>query len=77
MKLSLNSRYNLLFAVLIATVVGFAAPAHAVSFSELYKSGFEALNGRIYRAVGSLRICAANEVKPWLVNDVAPKFRES
>ncbi len=77
MKLSLNSRQNSLLAVPLAAGLSFSGPAHAVSFSELYKSSFEALNGHIYRAIGSLRICAANEVKPWLVNDVAPKFRES
>jgi ABC-type Fe3+ transport system substrate-binding protein len=77
MKLSLNSRSNILFSVPIAFAVCFAPPAQAVSFSELYKSSFEALNGRIFRAVGSLRVCAANEVKPWLITDVVPKFRDS
>ena len=52
-----------------------ATSAHAFNFADLYKTGFEQLNKTIYRAVGTLRICAANEVKPWLSNDVVPAFK--
>jgi hypothetical protein len=74
-KASINRRAAL--AVPIAAVVGFSGPAHAVSFSDLYKNSLDAINKRVYRAIGSLRICAANELKPWLINDVVPRFREN
>jgi ABC-type Fe3+ transport system substrate-binding protein len=61
----------------LAAAVAVSTPASAVTFSDLYKSSIDAFNKRVYRAVGSLRICAANEVKPWLGNDVVPRFRES
>jgi hypothetical protein len=60
----------------IALLQGSTA-AHAFTFSDLYKTGFETLNKQIYRATGSLRICAANEVKAWVASDVVPVFRDS
>ena len=32
---------------------------------------------RLYKATGTLRVCAANEVKPWLEKDVIPAFKEN
>jgi Bacterial extracellular solute-binding protein len=61
----------------IAAAASLSTPAHAITFADLYKSGFDALNKKIYRALGTLRICAANEIKPWLVNDIIPKFKEN
>lgn len=58
-------------------VISSTTAVHAFTFADLYKSGFEQLNKQVYRATGSLRICAANEVKTWLANDVVPIFRES
>jgi hypothetical protein len=55
--------------------VSLATNGHALSFTELYNKGFDQLNKQIYSAVGSLRICAANELKPWLTTDVVPAFR--
>ena len=60
----------------LAATIGLAPPAHAVTFTDLYKSGYEQLNRQIFKAIGSLRICAANEVKPWLTGDVIPAFRD-
>ena len=60
----------------IAVTLVFSPPAQAVTFADLYKSGIDQLNAGIYRAIGSLRVCAANEVKPWLINDVIPAFQE-
>lgn len=51
--------------------------AKAFTFADLYKTGFESLNKQIYRATGSLRVCAANEVRTWIANDVVPVFRDS
>jgi ABC-type Fe3+ transport system substrate-binding protein len=68
------------FRVLVftaASAIAASAPAHALSFADLYKAGFDQFNKTIYKAVGTLRICAANEVKPWLSNDVVPTFRQS
>ena len=60
----------------LAATIGLGSPAHAVTFSDLYKSGYEQLNRQIFKAIGSLKFCAATEVKPWLVGDVIPAFRE-
>lgn len=64
-------------AAAILALASTTANVHAFSFSDLYKTGFDQLNKRVYRALGSLRICAANEVKPWLAGDVVPVFRDS
>jgi ABC-type Fe3+ transport system substrate-binding protein len=71
------SRTRACVTVSLAAVMVAAGPAQALTFSDLYKTSLDAFNKRIYRAVGTLRICAANEVKPWLTNDVVPRFRES
>ena len=61
----------------LAVTLGLAGPAQALTFSDLYKSSVDQINRQIYKAIGSLRICAANEVKPWVINDVMPAFRET
>ena len=67
---------SLATAALIASTTLGENSARAFSFSDLYKSGYDQLNRQVYRAVGSLHICAANELKPWLMTDVIPAFRE-
>ncbi len=34
-------------------------------------------SSRFYKATGSLKICAANEVKGWLEKEVVPAFKET
>jgi hypothetical protein len=65
------------FSIIAALSLAQANAAAAFSFTDLYKQGFDQLNKRAYKAVGSLHICAANEIKPWLVADVIPAFRLS
>jgi Bacterial extracellular solute-binding protein len=69
------AKRNRACAVIAAASIAAASPAYAFSFADLYNRGLDTLNKRVYRAVGSLRICAANEVKPWLTADVLPSFK--
>jgi ABC-type Fe3+ transport system substrate-binding protein len=71
---STQNGFKLSVAALVA-MTNLAGPAHAISFADLYKSGFDTLNKTIYSAIGTLRICAANEIKPWISSDVVPAFR--
>ena len=54
-----------------------SACAGGFQFDELWKRTKDQFSSRFYKATGSLRICAANELRPWLEKDVIPAFRES
>ncbi len=51
--------------------------AGGFEFSELWKRTTDQFSSRIYKATGSLKVCAANEVKNWLEKEVIPAFKES
>ncbi len=53
------------------------ADAGGFKFDELWKRTTDEFATRLYKATGSLKICAANEVKPWLEKDVIPAFKET
>lgn len=67
------------FIAAIACVAMFSnsALAGGFQFDELWKHAKDEFSSRFYKATGSLRICAANEVKPWLEKDVIPAFKEN
>lgn len=77
MRNNAYAKFSRASAIAMAAVMAAGSPAQAFSFTELYKNSLDTLNKTVYRAVGSLRICAANEVKPWLSNDVVPAFRSA
>ncbi len=54
-----------------------SACAGGFQFDELWKHAKDEFSSRFYKATGSLRICAANELRPWLEKDVVPAFKES
>lgn len=62
-----------------ACVVISSPPASAggFAFDELWKRTKDEFSSRVYKATGSLKLCAANELKPWLEKDVIPAFKES
>jgi Bacterial extracellular solute-binding protein len=68
-----SPRLRLPLAALLS--ISMASSGHAFSFTELYNKGFDQLNKQIYSAIGSLKVCAANELKPWLSSDVVPAFK--
>lgn len=53
------------------------ACAGGFAFDELWKRTKDEFSSRVYKATGTLKICAANEVKAWLEKDVLPEFKES
>jgi hypothetical protein len=74
MKRQFN-RGSLWLAAVVATTIMPIHASQAVTFNDLYRIGFGELNTRVYKALGSLRVCAANELKPWISNDVIPVFK--
>jgi Bacterial extracellular solute-binding protein len=74
MKRHSNTGSRWLAAAIAMTMMPVHA-SHAVTFNDLYRISFGELNTRVYKALGSLRICAANELKPWIANDVIPAFK--
>ncbi|MGO9868501.1 MAG: hypothetical protein ACLPJY_12590, partial [Rhodomicrobium sp.] len=60
-----------------AAILGSNAQAGGFKFDELWKHASDEFASRLYKATGSLKICAANEVKPWLEKDVIPAFQDS
>ena len=54
-----------------------SACAGGFQFDELWKRTKDEFSSRFYKATGSLRICAANELRPWLEKDVIPAFKEN
>ena len=54
-----------------------SACAGGFQFDELWKRTKDEFSSRLYKATGSLRICAANELRPWLEKDVIPAFKEN
>jgi hypothetical protein len=64
-------------AILALTLFGHQASAGGFNFEEVWKRAKDEFSSRVYKATGTLRICAANEVKPWLENTVIPAFRQS
>jgi hypothetical protein len=64
-------------ALACSAVIG--ATATAFSLTDLIKQAHETADGALYSATGSLRICAANEVKAWITdpNGVLEKFKAS
>lgn len=54
-----------------------SAHAGGFQFDELWKRTKEEFSSRFYKATGTLKICAANEVKGWLEKDVIPSFKET
>jgi hypothetical protein len=68
-----------------ALIAGFAfvalsgadASAGGFQFDELWKRTKDEFSSRFYKATGSLKICAANEVKGWLEKEVIPAFKET
>jgi len=67
------------FVTAIACLTLFCGSANAggFQFDELWKRAKDEFSSRLYKATGSLKICAANEVKAWLEKDVIPTFQES
>ena len=53
-----------------------SASAGGFQFDEMWKRTKEDFSSRFYKATGSLRICAANELRPWLEKDVIPAFKQ-
>ncbi len=53
------------------------ASAGGFQFDELWKHAKDEFSSRFYKATGSLKICAANEVKGWLEKEVVPAFKET
>jgi ABC-type Fe3+ transport system substrate-binding protein len=54
-----------------------SACAGGFQFDELWKRTKDELSSRLYKATGTLRVCAANELRPWLEKDVIPAFKEN
>ena len=68
---------TLIAAATCGVLFGSNADAGGFKFDELWKRATGEFSTRVYKATGSLKICAANEVKPWLEKDVIPAFKES
>ena len=79
--MSACTQRSTLFVTVAASAVALITPAHATTLSywEMLgiKSAQETISTHIFRATGSLRICAANEVKNWIAKDVLPAFQET
>jgi len=54
-----------------------SACAGGFQFDELWKRTKDEFSSRLYKATGTLRVCAANELRPWLEKDVIPAFKEN
>ena len=52
-----------------------SACAGGFQFEELWKRKKEEFSSQLYKATGTLRVCAANELRPWLEKDVIPAFK--
>ncbi len=68
---------SFLAAFACMAILSSSAFAGGFQFDELWKRTKDEFSARLYKATGSLRICAANEVKPWLEKDVIPAFKET
>ncbi len=68
---------TLIAAATCGVLFGSNADAGGFKFDELWKRATGEFSTRVYKATGSLKICAANEVKPWLEKDVIPAFKRS
>ncbi len=66
----------LLAAFVCTAIFTNSACAGGFQFDELWKRTKDEFSSRLYKATGSLRICAANELRPWLEKDVIPAFKE-
>lgn len=72
-----NLRRPFLMAFACATMFcASSAYAGGFQFDELWKRTKDEFSSRFYKATGTLRICAANELRPWLEKDVIPAFKE-
>jgi hypothetical protein len=73
------THFTRLFIAAVACAGAWSSTAQAggFQFDELWKRASDEFATRFYKATGSLKICAANEVKPWLEKDVIPTFKES
>ena len=64
-----------LFAGLAFLALTGSASAGGFQFDEMWKRAKDDFASRLYKATGSLRICAANELRPWIEKDVVPTFK--
>ena len=67
----------LLAAFVFMAMLTNSAYAGGFQFDELWKRTKDEFSSRLYKATGTLRVCAANELKPWLEKDVVPAFKEN
>jgi ABC-type Fe3+ transport system substrate-binding protein len=71
----ISSARPLLAAFLCMVMLTNSARAGGFQFDELWKRKKEEFSSRLYKATGTLRVCAANELRPWLEKDVIPAFK--
>ncbi len=67
----------LLAAFACMAIVTNSACAGGFQFDEMWKRTKDEFSSQLYKATGTLRVCAANELRPWLEKDVIPAFKES